>query len=391
MVQNIGREKPSYYAGDELHAVKQAKIQQALEDHKLEGIVLIKPEAVRYATDFYVKGYRPFCEPEYLAFIPRGRKAVVGYTSGSDQYRIQIRSDIEDHRKLPGIENWAKELITILRDYKVTTGRIGADLLPFNLQQAILNELPDLEFVDLADIWNDLTVVKHPVEIECLRKAVEITEIGLQAALTCIRAGVREYEVAAWAEYAMRKNGSEMTPFITNVASGVNSAIFERISTDKIIREGEMVILDLGCVWKGYTGDLGRTVCMGEPTREQKNIYRVTYLALQEAINAVRPGATCGEIDAAARSVIKDEGYEKYEHKFATGHQLGYGLHGSPSINRNVKDILRPGMIIAIEPRVTIYDNPAIGGAHLEDVVLVTETGCEKISKLGYDKNLLSN
>lgn len=336
MIQNVWREKPSYYVGDQLHAAKQEKIQKVLVDHSLEGLLLIKSEAVRYVTDFYAKGYRPFGELEYLVFIPKGQKAVVGYTSGSDNYRIRVRSDIEDHRKLPGDWKWAEEIIKILKDYRITTGRIGTDLLPFNLHQAIVKEMPNLEFVDSSDIWNDLTVVKHPIEIECLRKAIEITEIGFQAAFDCIQAGIREYEVAAWAEYNMRKCGSEMTPFITNVASGVNSAIFERISTDKIINDGEMVIIDLGSVWRGYTGDLGRTVCVGEPTQEQKRIYQVTYLALQEAINAVKPGVTCGEIDAAARKVIKEEGYEKYEHKFATGHQLGYGLHGSPSINRNV-------------------------------------------------------
>lgn len=385
----LWKENPSYYAGDELHTAKQAKIQKAIEDNKLEGLLLVKAEAVRYATDFYVKGYRPFIEPEYLAVIPKGKKPVVGYTSGSDTYRIEIRSDIEDHRKLPGVNKWASEIIKMFKDYGMTSGRIGTEFLPFNLYNEIIKELPNIEFVDISDIWVDLTVVKHPVEIALLKRAVEITEAGFYAAFEAVKPGVREFEVAAWAEYNMRKHGSEMTPFITNVASGINCAIFERISTDKVIREGEMVILDMGCVWRGYTGDLGRTVCAGKPTKEQKEIYRVNHLSLQEAIKAVKPGVTCGYIDEVARRVIRESGFEKYEHKFATGHQLGYGLHGSPNINRNVDYVLRPGMVMALEPRVTVYDNPEIGGSHLEDNVLVTETGYEKLSKLGYDENLL--
>jgi len=385
----LWKEKPSYYGGDELHIAKQAKIQKAIEDNELEGLLLLKSEAVRYVTDFYVKGYRPFLEPEYMAVVPKKKEPVVGYTSGSDNYRIQIRSDIKDHRKLPGFNKWYTEIIKIFKDYGITSGRVGTDFLPFNIHREIVKEFPDIEFVDISDMWIDLTVVKHPVEIEHLRRAVEITEIGFHAAFEVIKAGIREYEVAAWAEYCMRKAGSEMTPFITNVASGVNCAIFERISTDKTIRDGEMVILDMGCVWRGYTGDLGRTVCVGKPTKEQRNIYRVNYLALQEAIKAVRPGVTCGDIDAVARRVIREEGYEKYEHKFNTGHQLGYGLHGSPSINKGVDYVLRPGMVMALEPRVTIFDNPEIGGSHLEDNVLVTENGYEKLSKLCYDENLL--
>lgn len=388
-MSGLWKEKPLYYAGDDLHAAKQTKIQAAIEKNDLEGILLIKSEAVRYVTDFYVKGYRPFFEPEYLVFIPKSKKPIVGYTSGSDTYRIQIRSDIEDHRKLPEFNKWSGEIVKILKDYGVTTGRIGTDLLPFHLHREIIKELPKMKFVDISDMWIDLTAVKHPVEIGHIKRAVEITEIGLNAAFDVVKPGVREYEVAAWAEYNMRNHGSEMTPFITNVASGVNCAIFERISTDKMIIDGEMVILDLGCVWRGYTGDLGRTVCVNKPTKEQKNIYRVTYLALQEAIKAVKPGVTCGYVDAVARKVIKEEGYEKYENQFATGHQIGYGLHGLPSINRNEEYVLKPGMVMALESRVTIYDNPEIGGSHLEDIVMVTEIGHEKISKLCYDEILL--
>src|SRR5699024_1794439 len=138
----------------------------------------------------------------------------------------------------------------------------------------------------------------------------------------------------------------------------------------------------IGSVWRGYTGDLGRTICLGEPSKIQKEIYQVDHQALQEAIKAVKPGVTCGDIDSVARQVIRDAGYGKYEHKFSTGHQLGYGLHGEPSINKNVDYPLKPGMVLSIEPRITFHDRPSLGGVHLEDAVLVTENGYEKISKI---------
>ncbi len=386
----LWKEDPSYYVGDELHKAKQEKIQKAISEKKLDGLLLLKAEAVRYVTDFYIKGYRPFLELEYLAVIPKNTKPIVGHTSGSDNYRIQIRSDIEDHRKLPGVNKWPEVIVQIFKDYNLTNGIVGSDFLPFHLYQDIKKQLPNIEFVDISEIWTELTAHKHPIEIEMIRRSTQITEVGILAAIEAIKPGVREYEVAAWAEYQMRKQGSEMTPFITNIASGVNSAIFERISTEKVIRYGEMVIIDLGCVYRGYSGDLGRTVCVGKPNKIQKEIYKVDYLALKEAINAVKPGAKCEDVDAAARKVIKDHGYEKYEHKFSTGHQLGYGIHGSPSINRNVDYILKPGMVMCIEPRVTIFDKPEIGGVHLEETVLVTENGHEVLSKLPFDDNFLS-
>ena len=384
------RESPSFYAGDELHAAKQEKIQKALGEHKLDAFLLTKSEAVRYATDFYVKGYRPFMEPEYLAVIPKGKKPVVGHSSGSDNYRIQIKSDIEDHRKLPGVEKWGPEIVKIFRDYGITSGRVGVDFLNYAIKEHIAKELPGIEFVDIHEIWIELTVVKHPIEIEILRGAVEIAEMGIQATIEAVKPGMREYELAAVGEYVMKMNGSEMTPFVTNIASGYNASIFERIATEKRIRYGEMLIIDMGCVYKGYTGDLGRSLCVGgRPTKVQKEIYQVNYRSLMAAIDAVKPGVTCGHIDEVARNVIREAGWGQYEHKFSTGHQVGYGLHGEPAINKGVDFVLRPGMVMCLEPRVTVYDDPEIGGAHIEDTVLVTETGCEKLSHLAYSHELL--
>lgn len=388
----LWKEEPSYYGGDILHQAKKEKIQKAMEENGLDAILLLKAETVRYATDFYVKGYRPFYEPEYLAVIPKGQDTIVGHTSGSDNYRIQIRSDIKDHRKLPGFSKWGDEVIKIFRDYGITGGRVGVELLPFQMYLQLKAEFPTMEFVDISQMWVDLTVVKHPEEIKHLRRAVQIACVGCNAALEFVKPGVKEYEVAAYAEYKMRKLGSEMTPFVTNIASGVNSAIFERISTEKVIGENEMVIIDLGSVYRGYTGDVGRSKCTGKPTDLQKQMYKANYYAMQEALKAVKPGNTCGDIDAAARRAIKEMGFEKYEHKFATGHQLGYGLHGSPSINRGVDYVLRPGMVMAVEPRVTMFDHPEVGGTHMEQNILVTEDGYELLSTdLPFDEDLLAD
>lgn len=384
------KEEPSYYGGDVLHQVKESKIQKAMEDNGLDAILLTKAETVRYATDFYVKGYRPFYEPEYFAVIPQGKKAIVGHTSGSDNYRIVIRSDIEDHRKIPGLSKWHVEIAKIFRDYGITAGRVGVELLPHTTYLELHKEFPGIEFVDISKIWVDMTAIKHPEEIKHLRVAVKMAVAGTKAAIKAIKPGVTEYEVAAECEYAMRKMGSEMEPFVTNIASGPNSAIFERISTERVIQAQEMVIIDNGAVYRGYTGDVGRSVCTGEPTELQKRMYQVNYMALQEALKTVKPGNTCADVDAAARRVIAEEGFEKYEHKFATGHQLGYGLHGAPSINKGVDFVLKPGMVMAVEPRVTMFDRPEVGGTHMEQNILVTEDGYELLSdELEFDDALM--
>lgn len=384
------KEEPSFYGGDELHRVKQEKVKNLIEKWKLDALLFLRSEVVRYITDFFVKGYRPFFELEYFVLVPKSKEPAVGYISGSDNYRIQLRSSIQDYRKLPGLANWYKVMAEMLRDYGLTQGRIGIDILPCFMSNKLRAEFPKIEFVDANHLWTELTVIKHPKEINYIRRSLEITEIGLQVAMAETKPGMIELDVATEAEYAMKKAGSEFNPTISVVASGINASIFERIATEKRIRYGEAVILDFTSSYRGYTGDGGRTVFAGgKVSPEQKKIYPIVHRSLQEAIAAVKPGAKCSDPDTVARQVIEEAGYGKYEHKFATGHQLGWGLHGDPSINRGVEFEIQPNMVIALEPRITMFDRPEIGGVHLEEVVLVAERGNEVLTKLPFEEHLL--
>jgi Xaa-Pro aminopeptidase len=150
-----------------------------------------------------------------------------------------------------------------------------------------------------------------------------------------------------------------------------------------------MVILDIGAVVKGYTGDLGRTVICGDPSAEQRAVYRATHLALQEAKKLIRPGVNGRQIDQRAREVIIDSGWGRYLYSGNTGHQLGYGLHGEPLVDQSTDFKLTENMVICLEPRIVLSDRPDIGGAHLEDVVLVTSAGHEQLNHTPYDTRLL--
>jgi Xaa-Pro aminopeptidase len=382
------KQDPIFFAGDELHRLKQAKVQQALAQSDVDALVFFKAEAVRYLTDFYVKGFRPFMEPEYLVLVARGKPPVVGYISGSDELRIRIKSDIADARRLPAVGRWAETLGAMLSDYGLTRARLGTDLMPYMVHQGLMKQFPALEIVDASKIWAQITAVKHPREIEHVRAAVRVADLGMDAAIAAIRPGVSEHAVSAEAVYAMRKNGSEFEPFIPLVASGYNTSMFERVATEKTIAAGELVILDIGAVVRGYTGDLGRTVICGDPTEEQRSIYRATRLALEEAKRMVRPGVTGEAVDARAREVITDEGWSRYLYSGNTGHQLGFGLHGEPLVNRGVDFELVENMVICLEPRIVLPDRPDIGGVHLEDVVRVTADGFEQLNRTPHDAKL---
>jgi len=387
---SFSKQDPIFYAGHELHRIKQDKIQRAMDKAGLDALLLFKAEAVRYVTDFYVKGFRPFMEPEYVVLVPKGKAPVVGYSSGSDKIRIRVKSDIEDARKLPSLAHWPEAIGQMLEDYGLRTGTIGTDLMPFTVHEGLKGRFSGIRWANAAEVWVEVTAIKHPLEVQLIRESLEVTDQGVRGAIEAVRPGVREYEVAAEAEYRMRRAGSEMTPFITNVASGPNAAMFERLATEKVIEAGEMVILDIGSVVRGYTGDLGRTVICGEPNATQKEIYQVTLRALREAIKAVKPGVTCHQVDRRAREVIEDAGWGTYQHAGTTGHQLGFGLHGEPEINRAVHAPLVENMVLALEPRIILHDRPEVGGAHIEDVVLVTKDGAEYLNETPYDERLLA-
>jgi Xaa-Pro aminopeptidase len=314
----------------------------------------------------------------------------VGHISGSDDLRIRIKSDIEDARRLPHVSRWHTVIGKMLTDHGLGKARIGTDLMPYMVHEGLKRDLPQLQIGDVGKVWAQLTMVKHPIEVQLIRDSLKVADIGALAAIRAIKPGVSEHSVSAEAVYAMRKHGSEFEPFIPLVASGYNASMFERVATEKIIQAGEVVILDIGAVCKGYTADLGRTVFCGDtPSAEQKAVYRATYLALEEAKKMVRPGVTGKQVDARAREVIRDAGWGKYLYTGNTGHQLGYGLHGEPLVDQHEDFTLVENMVMCLEPRIVLPDQPHVGGAHLEDVVLVTANGHEQLNTTPHDARLL--
>lgn len=382
--------EPLFYCGDDVHHAKMLKIQRALRGRGLDGLLLLKHDAVRYVTEFYAKGYRPFLDVEYAAVVPVGRDPVLGFTVAGEERRVAIRSRVTDARRLPRLADWPLALAAILQDYGLAGGRIGFDLMPHFIYDGLRKALPRLDLVDAGDVWVDLAAIKHPLEVALIEHALAIAQEGTAAAIRAVAPGRTEIEVSAEGEYRMRVLGSEMNPFIPVVASGPNAAIWERVATTRRIGAGEMVILDFGCVHRGYTGDFARTMIVGDPTPRQRALYRAAHEGLRRAIDAAKPGVPCSEIDRVVRRVAEDAGLARYGQGWATGHQLGFGLHGEPLLGPGVDVPLQPGMVINIEPSLYTFDDPSVGGVELEDTVVITDAGCRRLTDFPYDEKLLS-
>jgi Xaa-Pro aminopeptidase len=223
--------------------------------------------------------------------------------------------------------------------------------------------------------------IKDPVEIEALREGGRrLGRIATRVA-EFVREGRTERAVAADIEEAMRAAGFSRPAFETIVASGPNSALPHARPTDRRIESGEPTVLDFGGVYDGYCVDLTRTVQLGAVSQAQGRLYHAVRTAQEAAIRAVRPGVAASTIDAAARSVLDGYGFGKaFGH--GTGHGLGLEVHEEPRIARAAlrqpDPLVEPGMVFTIEPGAYV---PGVGGVRIEDDVLVTEDGCEVLTK----------
>ena len=223
---------------------------------------------------------------------------------------------------------------------------------------------------------SQLRAAKNAEEISLMRRAGELTSLGMKTAQETLKSGLKEYEVAAEIEYAMRKNGSYGTAFETAVSSGPAAAFPHGGCTDRKIRQGDLVVVDIGAVFKNYRSDMTRTLVAGKPTEKQLKIHNVVKTAHEEAFTVIRPRAKTRDVDAAARRIIEKAGYgEFFVH--GLGHGVGLDIHEPPTLNPTSKEKLQAGNVVTDEPGIYLV---GYGGVRIEDTVLVTKDGAEKLT-----------
>lgn len=223
----------------------------------------------------------------------------------------------------------------------------------------------------------ELRIIKDPEEIKCIKKACLSGLKIMSYAIKMIKPGLREKDVRDCIQAYMLKSGLSQAGFDIIVASGRNASMPHSVVTDKVLRNNEMVTIDLGANYKGYNSDLTRTIFLGKMTKYYKYIYNIVSEAQNLAIGHIKPGMQAKEIDAIARNYLYSKKLGKY-FLHSLGHGVGLEIHEAPGITMRSDTILQKDMVITIEPGVYI---PGWGGLRIEDMVLVTKTGCEVLTK----------
>ncbi len=234
-----------------------------------------------------------------------------------------------------------------------------------------------VEFVDVPALCDELRRVKTPMEIESIRTAQAITDAAFTHICSFIRPGLTELEVAAELEYFMRKNGADGLAFETIAVSGKKSSLPHGVPGKVVLTENSFLTMDYGARYNGYCSDMTRTVVLGKADEEMKFIYNTVLTAQKAAIAAMKPGMTGKAVDAAARDIIKAAGYGDY-FGHGTGHSLGLEIHEAPNSNYRSETPFCVNQFQTVEPGIYLEGKY---GVRIEDLVLVTENGCEDLTK----------
>jgi len=227
--------------------------------------------------------------------------------------------------------------------------------------------------------------VKTPEELEAIGAAQKLADDTFTHILEYIKPGRTEREIALEMEFHSRKSGSEGEAFSFIVVSGENSSLPHGNPSDKAVEAGDFITMDFGCIVDGYRSDMTRTVAVGRVGEEQRRVYDTVLRAQLAALEAVRAGVVCRDVDRTARDIIAAAGYGEY-FGHGLGHSLGLEIHEEPRFNTVCETLLEPGMVLSVEPGIYL---PGRFGVRIEDIVAVTAEGCGNFARSTKDLLIL--
>jgi Xaa-Pro dipeptidase len=353
---------------------------------QLSALLLSNPNSLTWLTGYappIETGQSPFEGGPALAWYLGGELTLLVSDMEAGAARLQAE-DVSDYvsytieAPLAGFSNQAAALAGILGKVKNLTGKVGVefDYLPASLLAVVKEKLPLVDLVPLSAKFEALRAIKSLEEIERLRSTLRLCDFAQAETKRLAKPGKTELDVWVGVKARLELEAGTRVPVLADLVAGKRTAEIGGLPAANIIKEGDPVLSDIVPRLNGYWGDNCDTHFAGKPSAEMSKIHAAVLETLRLAIRSIKPGLKACDLDALMRSSIREQGYPVYPHH--SGHGIGTSYHEQPRIVPYNTLQLEAGMVIALEPGVYI---PDVGGVRLEDVVLVTETGCELLTR----------
>lgn len=347
-------------------------LRKNMQSENLEAILITSSSNLRYMTQFTGTAGIALVTCAHAIFITDFR------------YTEQAREQAKQYEVVEHKGNILEELAKQMECLNVKRLGFEQEFVTYYTYEMYKEKLP-VELIPVSNIIEKLRLIKDESEIQILKEAAKIADDAFDHILTYIKPGIREREIANELEFFMRKQGATSSSFDIIVASGTRSALPHGVATDKLIEKGDFVTLDYGAYYKGYCSDITRTVAVGDPGNKLKEIYLIVLEAQKLGVEKIKAGMSGKEADAIPRNYIRNKGYGDY-FGHSTGHGIGLDIHEGPTLSTRNEKLLEPGMVVTVEPGIYLS---GIGGVRIEDDLLLTENGNERLTHAPKDLIIL--
>lgn len=359
----------------EVYKERVRKAQELMQKAGLDFLLILTPENFFYFTG----GMR---KPPRLLIPKQGEPTLMVFASELEE--VKKTSWIKSVKTYRALHEMMMGIIEYLAASGIEHPKVGVEFefaTPAFLLDRFKMANPQVEVLDAKPVIGELRKRKDESEIDCIRKACEIADSGMELAAKMIHEGVMEKDIAFEVEFQMRKAGAERIAFPIFVNSGYRSLWIHGTGTEKKIERGDFVLVDLGPVYKGYCGDICRTFVLGKATDKQKQLHSI-YSQMQLAVmESIKPGVKIFELEEKAYQIANKAGFGEY---YVRGlvHGLGLNFEELPFPTIFAEDVMEEissNMTLAVGH--SVLSVPYIGGARVEDTVLVKDDGIEALTK----------
>jgi|SRR6266496_2469858 len=351
------------------HKGRLSRLRQVLNRQKLDSLLITHLPNIRYLCGFTGRSGALLVADSGAVFFTDGRY--------SEQADAEVQAS-----KIRIVRKSALAAATqALKTARLRRIGVEAARLTVAERAAVAATVGTRRLIDAPPIVEELREVKDIDEIGRIRAACRLGIELFDRLKGVLRPGISEAEVAGELEFTARKRGVEQMAFPTIIAAGQRSALPHARASTAAISPRAFVVCDFGVILAGYCSDMTRTVHVGLPQPKARRVYNGVREAQQAALEAVKPGVIAGEVDRAARNLLKKIGLDKF-FTHSTGHGVGLEIHEEPRVAAGQKKELKAGMVITIEPGAYL---PGEWGVRIEDTVVVTDTGCEVLTASSKD------